>query len=375
MLLKKVPKKRFHFAPIIVTDFSWGIINSAMETFNNCTVIVYINWCFDILFHNENSIIIANVMKTIFCLCAVHFLKLIISKVRKIKKFQSEENNKKIQNAFIFAFTLLQNATTVEDFSTNLKYVYSIFNSRHITKDYLLSEVAVKAQLINRNSTVISLENEMDEDRYKYVKSKEHMIIIDDDFCENSLKQSSPFKIYFDKLIKQHAKNIKISEEKKENIKNNFYFCPEMFNILIDYIYIIPFWNGIILNHWKLLNPSYKSSIKARLDNNPVENHIKQIKNCLFSSLPLMPSQYTSQMKTRLNALCIENYKLDFENIKLNTQKHISDAIEPWGEKRKTSRNRKQKMFSFYEKPSSIFENPKGECLIKIHTLGQSHFN
>ena len=67
-LLKKVPKsKLFQFAPLIVTDFSWGLINAVMQTFNNCSTNIYINWCFDILLNSANSIILATVMKTILC--------------------------------------------------------------------------------------------------------------------------------------------------------------------------------------------------------------------------------------------------------------------------------------------------------------------
>jgi hypothetical protein len=34
--IKKIPRcELFQFAPIIVTDFSWGLINAIMETFNN----------------------------------------------------------------------------------------------------------------------------------------------------------------------------------------------------------------------------------------------------------------------------------------------------------------------------------------------------
>ena len=104
-LLKKVPKTAsFQYAPIIVTDFSWGLINSVMATFNNCTADIYVNWCFEILFSKDpnTNTILAKVMKTIFVLCAVHFLKMIIKKIRNIEPYGNEIDDKKVQNAFIF---------------------------------------------------------------------------------------------------------------------------------------------------------------------------------------------------------------------------------------------------------------------------------
>ena len=73
-----------------------------------------------------------------------------------------------------------------------------------------------------------------------------------------------------------------------------------------------------------------------------------------------MPSEYTTRTRTRFNALCIENYKLEMEIIKLNISKHNSDAMESW-RKKKVSRRMKKNTFSFYSKPkSNIFEEKKG---------------
>ena len=95
-----------------------------MTTFNNCSADTYINWCYEILFNDSSY---ANVMKTIFVLCAVHFLKMVTKRVRKIIVYEDKIKDKKLQNAFIFSFTLLQNATSIEDFSCNIKHAYNIF--------------------------------------------------------------------------------------------------------------------------------------------------------------------------------------------------------------------------------------------------------
>jgi hypothetical protein len=35
---------------IIVTDFSWTLMHAIITTFNHCSVMTYLNWCFDHLY-------------------------------------------------------------------------------------------------------------------------------------------------------------------------------------------------------------------------------------------------------------------------------------------------------------------------------------
>jgi hypothetical protein len=110
-----------------------------------------------------------------------------------------------------------------------------------------------------------------------------------------------------------------------------------------------------MLQQWKRINPNY-SILASKLDNNPVENQFRQIKHNLFESLPVMPSQYTSRMKLRLDAICVENYKNELKNAQLNKLKHYSDATEPWQDRKKTRIKGKN---TFYDKPGSkVFEQP-----------------
>ena len=46
----------FKIAPIMVTDFSWALIRSAMRIFNNCDPYDYLNWTYEILIqYGEND--------------------------------------------------------------------------------------------------------------------------------------------------------------------------------------------------------------------------------------------------------------------------------------------------------------------------------
>jgi hypothetical protein len=73
-LEKSIPKRNFQYAPIIVTDFSWGLINAVVKTLNNCNFDTYINWCADIIL--KKQIWKFNIMQSIIVLCYSHFLKM-----------------------------------------------------------------------------------------------------------------------------------------------------------------------------------------------------------------------------------------------------------------------------------------------------------
>jgi hypothetical protein len=91
-------------------------------------------------------------------------------------KNQNEENNKKIQNEFIFGFTLHQNSINIDKFNDNLKHVYNIFNLK-----YNSIQCRLKRQLHKRNLTVI-LFNEKTENNIisKNKIQKNHQVLIVD---------------------------------------------------------------------------------------------------------------------------------------------------------------------------------------------------
>ena len=355
-LLNKIPKtKSFQIAPIIVTDFCWGLINAIMTTFNNCSADTYINWCYEILFNDSSY---ANVMKTIFVLCAVHFLKMVTKRVRKIIVYEDKIKDKKLQNAFIFTFTLLQNATSIEDFSRNIKHAYNIFCLKYESLQCLSSKNEIDNQLMKRNLTMLTIAEKDDDKKniFKKFKANQNILILDNDFKESNLKMSSPFKIYFDKLINKHSQNIKMKLKNNNEKKENFFFCPQLFVILTDYTYILPFWTGIIIRYWKSINPNFESHVKDRIDNNYVENWFGQL-NSVCSDMPVMPSVYTSRMYARIEAQFIDKYKYQNSDLKLNKTKDSLDEKEGWasGTVPKVPKKRRD---NFYDKTSrNIFNN------------------
>jgi hypothetical protein len=97
-------KRCFQIAPIIVTDFSWPIINAVIKTFNNSSFEEYINWCADILI--MNVILKINFMSTVIFLCYSHFIKMISKKVLKVKKYSNKSNQKKLHRVALYSCTL-----------------------------------------------------------------------------------------------------------------------------------------------------------------------------------------------------------------------------------------------------------------------------
>jgi len=133
--------KQFSFAPIFVTDFSWAIINSILDVFNRCNIMQYIKNCFDLLHDCENSF----KMPTQIQLCAAHFLKLV---VKKIKKLKISEHTKKVG---IYCFTLLQNAVELEDFERLLVNIFNLLNQKLYSQSCVESIGFLRKKPLERN--------------------------------------------------------------------------------------------------------------------------------------------------------------------------------------------------------------------------------
>ena len=116
---------------IVVTDFSYALINSLLKSFNNCQLSHYIMWTYHVLIQfPDKSNQIGNMMKIKIYICSVHFLKSLIQKVKKLEK------NPIVAKSFIFAFSLLQKTVTIKQFDVNL------WQSANHSLEYLKTEVS-----------------------------------------------------------------------------------------------------------------------------------------------------------------------------------------------------------------------------------------
>lgn len=70
--------KRNVLPKIIVTDMGWALIGSLLRVFNNCTMLEYLNWCYDLSFTKEAIVL----NKIVYYTCSTHFLKNMIRKTK-----------------------------------------------------------------------------------------------------------------------------------------------------------------------------------------------------------------------------------------------------------------------------------------------------
>ena len=340
-LEKYIPKKCFQHSPIIVTDFSWGLINAVIRTFNNCSFETYINWCADLIIKKQVWKI--HNMQTINHLCYAHFMKLMAKKIKKVKKFTKNKNNRKLHQVALYSLAILQQSETIEEFNQNMKNCYNIFNTKYESnmKSKSLKEVkekVMKGNFYNNFHWREINENQNEKKEYlKYPISK-----------NSSLKESSIFLNYFKKIINLNKKNIYIKSKNsgKSNYKRfNNYYCPKIYDALFQYIHLMPLWSNVLINIWN----SYFNMNIERLSNNPVENWFHQIKQSLKLFLPTMPSVYANCVFNVIESI-YEEYPV-LKNTKLKNYRDLNkESTENWSKKRSSFRKEK----NFYDKLQTI---------------------
>jgi len=97
-------------------DFSWALINPAMEIFNGYSIVEYLNCAYNelVIMRDKNMFLQHSKTKTKLYLCSTHFLKNLIIHAKKASW------SDKVRRAFIFSFSLLQNASSMNEFETYL---------------------------------------------------------------------------------------------------------------------------------------------------------------------------------------------------------------------------------------------------------------
>ena len=118
-------------APIIVIDFSWALLISLMKAINNCDLIAYLDWSYDMLvLKKTNDVNKRDNMKSKIVLCSVHFFKNVVRKTKALMiKSKNSYINSKIKKIFLFSFTLLLNSVNIDEFLKHYRAIYYLFGS------------------------------------------------------------------------------------------------------------------------------------------------------------------------------------------------------------------------------------------------------
>lgn len=147
---------------IVVTDFSWALINSICDVFNHCTVVEYLNICFDGL--REQKIRLEEMV--ILNICHVHFLKLMI----KNAKTHLEKKCPIVQKCFKFSIVLIQESQHLNEAYIMVKHSHNIFNRKRKHHSIMNSIDYLADSIHLRNRSLL----EIDKNSVESPQQKEH---------------------------------------------------------------------------------------------------------------------------------------------------------------------------------------------------------
>ena len=143
-------KNKYVLAPIIVTDFSFALINAIQISFNRSSLLQYLKWTFDILILKKKM---SNMMLCRSYLCSTHFLKNVSFKAKlQMEKLKIKDNN--ILITFLFSFGLLQNCTRLEIFDGTLMNIFHIFNQPSENSLFSNALLAIREKLSDRDDGI-----------------------------------------------------------------------------------------------------------------------------------------------------------------------------------------------------------------------------
>ena len=217
--------KRFILPPIVVTDFSWALITAVLEAFNNCSVINYLNWTFDVILKYSENNQLNQIMKTRIIICQTHIFKAVVHKTnifieqRRSKELNYDKYNQ-IKKLFLFCFTILQNSICLDDFNIALHDIFNIFCREYSTNETNNCIKRIEDLIFKRNFDLFKI---IDVDLLSKIKNQDSELDIHiyQENC-NNIKINSPFYEYYNNIIDSMTKDDTIQSENRT--RNQFYF-------------------------------------------------------------------------------------------------------------------------------------------------------
>ncbi|CAF0948577.1 unnamed protein product [Brachionus calyciflorus] len=232
----------------------------------------------------------------------------------------------------------------VENYLMN---IFNIFNNPRFDSTVVYSLQTLQTKISERNLTNTDIsgdfygETKINENLSSQYLQKIEAKSFDQ---EKNLKLCSPFGSYFNDLIKSFES--KIIKHGKVFSNENEYYCPDLFDIIQDRLYLLPLWSGLMIR-----DVTFPYEVKTRLSNNPVENYFGYLKNQL-SLNKKSTSELVAVLYKRLSVKYCEYYNSDY--------KYESDLFETlpketW--KKKNDRRKKKK--NSIEQESNNFQSLK----------------
>jgi DNA helicase IV len=141
------------------------------------------------------------------------------------------------------------------------------------------------------------------------------------------------------------------------NLNSNPFYSPQLVTIIINYLYVMPMWSGVMLHKRTSHLVNYKS--KKRTTNNPVESHFDFDKNKLLHKKRFVkPSEFIAPKYRFLLSKFIQNYLTEINQEK-KIKKQITDELEMWKNKKQFNRIKGfyYQNIAYFEKDQEIGSN------------------
>ncbi len=327
-------------APIIVTDASMVLLNSVLTTFNNCSLKEYLIYTYEILVgETQNLVNFRSKVKVILYICSTHYLKIVL---RAMKKISIESKTK---STFIYTFSLLQNSLTIKELTKNFVDLYYLFVSPFKSSLQSKALLSLKSRIQSRNDNAkINLH---------YIEPTEKESLND---CfvgleqnDGTIKASSPFTIYFNQLVNDSKTIIRTNTCSADM---NPYYCPELIDIILQRIHLVPLWSSIMIGDWQKANKVAQTEQFSRISNNSVEQYFNIVKTHLLKNRKVMISELGSLMYNKNLA----KFNLYYKSEELDHIPHLNDEledVEKWN-RGKTTKPKKPDNRTFHQAPRNV---------------------
>lgn len=239
---------------LIVTDFSFALINSVMIFWNGLTLLKYLSNSYENLANTLDKKIIP------LKICCAHFMKIISNDVNK-----HAQGNPTLKNFLAAPF----NINKYEDIKIWFKYVSIILLSEYETNLYQNAVESLFDICLERNA-----ENINDAEK----SSVEYNINHD----ERAQFKKSPYYLDFQQLSSEIVNDIS-NIHNSFDTRKNVYFSPNLHScILTKYIPYLPLWSGLFLDRGVRHSNAPVESWNNILKNNIMEGqrHVKLSRIC-----------------------------------------------------------------------------------------------
>lgn len=319
----------------VTVDFSWALIHSVLMSINNINIHVYLQWCFDIVYHGKMG-----QKYTVVHICCNHLLKAFRDRISSIKI------DKTTKEYITRTFALVINCTDLPTVINLWKIIQLVFCASSPINVVENSLPELEACFIAGNTSQIK-------DEQEFMCG----VAWEEDSNVNGIRRSSPFR----HLFTLGSDTVRNSE--------NPYACDEVLRILCDdFMPLLPLWSGIMLGQIerhsvkRVMHDSVQSL--TRESNAHVENWMKIVKcDTLQKDVRLRAGKFVRKLHVNLKGriVAFQNNLHQFkpQNVVQNNE-DFNNAEESWNKKGTPLTKRKSRYFTPIAEPKGMKpETPK----------------